>query len=264
VLVGASTMAYLELSPARAIERLTELGVRVVELSYDNFLQSRVRELQELEVVAEVVSTSDLANFSVHLPYDNLDPSPPGVRSAIRRFSRWARVLGSVEVSHYVVHLPNLPPSPRSVDVAAAYLVGVAEAVEPTPVAVENSSSSTSFGAKAVELAEVLSKVGLGRVYACLDVGHASIVREPLRRYSEILGSRVRVLHIHDNDGLRDLHLPPGAGTLDLGELAEVVERTRPEKLIAEVACRGLERCDVELRQTLSVLESLVSRVRTL
>jgi sugar phosphate isomerase/epimerase len=255
-------MVYLELSPARAVERLAGLGVRVVELSYDNFLRGGVRELQELEAVAEVVSTSSLASFSVHLPYDSLDPSPSGVRSAIRRFSRWARVLDSVEVSHYVVHLPNLPPSPRSAEVAAAYLVGVAEAVGPTPVAVENPSSPTSFGARAAELAEALSRVGLGGVYACLDVGHANIVREPLRRFSEVLGSRVRVVHVHDNDGLRDLHLPPGAGTVDLGELAVVVEAVRPEKLIAEVACSGLERCDVELRRSLAVLESLVGGVR--
>ena len=262
MLVGSSTVAYLDLSPARAIRRLVELGVRVVELGYDNFLRGGVQELGELEAVAEVVSTSSLASFSVHLPYDNLDPSPPGIRSALRRFSRWARALGGVEVSHYVVHLPSLPPSPRSAEVAAAYLAGVAEAVGPAPVAVENLSSPTAFGARASDLAEALSKLELGRVYVCLDVGHANLAREPLRRYAEALGSRVRVLHVHDNDGFRDLHLPLGAGTLDLEEVAEVVELVKPEELLAEVACRGLERCDVELRRALDLLESMVSGAR--
>lgn len=258
MLVGASTMAYLDLSPARAVRRLVELGVRVVELSYDNFLHSGVRELEELEAVAEVVSTSNLASFSVHLPYDNLGPSLPQVRSAVKRFSRWARTLGDAGVSHYVVHLPSLPPSPRSAEVAARYLESVAEAVDPAPVAVENPSSSVDFGARATDLAEALSKLGSGRVYVCLDVGHANLVREPLKRYADVLGSRVRVLHVHDNDGFRDLHLPPGSGTLDLGEVAEVVELVKPERLVAEVACRGLERCDVEIRQALALLESLV------
>ncbi len=261
MLVGASTIAYLNLSPARAVRRLVELGLRVVELSYDNFLHGRVREVQELELVADVVSTSNLASFSVHLPYDNLDPDLPGFRSALRRYSRWARALDSARVSHYVVHLPNLPHSPRSAEVAAKYLAGVVGAVEPVDVAVENTSNPEVFGARAVDLAETLSSLELGRVYVCLDVGHANLVGEPLRRYAEVLGGRVRVLHVHDNDGFRDLHLPLGEGTLNLGEVAEVIELVKPEKLVAEVACRGLERCGQELKRAIALLESLVGRL---
>jgi len=262
MLVGASTIAYLSLSPARAVRRLVELGLRVVELSYDNFLHGGVREIQELELVAEVVSMSNLTSFSVHLPYDNLDPSLLGIRSALRRYSRWARALDRVRVSHYVVHLPNLPSSPSSAEVAAEYVAGVVEAVEPVTVAVENVSNPEVFGARAVDLAETLSKLELSKVYVCLDVGHANVVKEPLRRYAEVLGGRIRVLHVHDNDGFRDLHLPLGAGTLNLGEVAEVIELVKPEKLVAEVACRGLKRCDQELKQAISLLESLAGRVR--
>lgn len=43
----------------------------------------------------------------------------------------------------------------------------------------------------------------------CFDVGHANLLHKDLRRYINILGKRLTVLHIHDNDGQNDLHLMP-------------------------------------------------------
>ena len=43
----------------------------------------------------------------------------------------------------------------------------------------------------------------------CLDTGHANIAGIDLERFMTILGKRIRVLHIHDNDGERDLHQMP-------------------------------------------------------
>jgi sugar phosphate isomerase/epimerase len=48
-----------------------------------------------------------------------------------------------------------------------------------------------------------------------LDLGHCNLSgRNPvamIRRF----GSRLYHLHLHDNDGRRDLHLPPGTGSID-------------------------------------------------
>lgn len=43
----------------------------------------------------------------------------------------------------------------------------------------------------------------------CLDTGHANIAGIDLERFMTILGKRIKVLHIHDNDGERDLHQMP-------------------------------------------------------
>lgn len=48
-----------------------------------------------------------------------------------------------------------------------------------------------------------------------VDIGHANLHgREPsdmIRRF----GERIEHVHLHDNDGIRDLHLPPGCGSID-------------------------------------------------
>ncbi len=43
----------------------------------------------------------------------------------------------------------------------------------------------------------------------CFDVGHANIVGIDFERFITTIGSRLKVLHIHDNDGIYDLHQIP-------------------------------------------------------
>lgn len=47
----------------------------------------------------------------------------------------------------------------------------------------------------------------------CLDTGHANLVGIDMERFILTLGDRLKVLHIHDNDGVRDLHQIPFAYT---------------------------------------------------
>lgn len=43
----------------------------------------------------------------------------------------------------------------------------------------------------------------------CFDTGHANLVGLDMERFITTLGSRLKVLHIHDNDGIGDLHQIP-------------------------------------------------------
>ncbi len=43
----------------------------------------------------------------------------------------------------------------------------------------------------------------------CLDTGHANLIGLDFEKFITTLGPRLKVLHIHDNDGVRDLHQIP-------------------------------------------------------
>ena len=43
----------------------------------------------------------------------------------------------------------------------------------------------------------------------CFDTGHANVIGLDFERFITALGRRLKVLHIHDNDGVRDLHQIP-------------------------------------------------------
>ncbi len=57
---------------------------------------------------------------------------------------------------------------------------------------------------------------------ACLDTGHVNIFsRLPVEEWIESLGRNLAHLHIHDNHGIDDDHLPVGRGNIDFSWLAK-------------------------------------------
>jgi sugar phosphate isomerase/epimerase len=64
----------------------------------------------------------------------------------------------------------------------------------------------------------------------CFDVGHWRLFsRTPLAEWFQRLGRRILHLHLHDNHGGADEHLPVGKGTIDFGELFRLV-KTLPHR----------------------------------
>lgn len=49
----------------------------------------------------------------------------------------------------------------------------------------------------------------------CFDTGHCHLTGQSMRYAINCLGKRIRVLHIHDNDGHTDWHVAPFMGTAD-------------------------------------------------
>ena len=64
-----------------------------------------------------------------------------------------------------------------------------------------------------VHYIDELNKLADERLFGfCLDVGHATLLGKDLYRFISILGDRLQVLHVHDNNGLQDEHLFPYMG----------------------------------------------------
>lgn len=61
------------------------------------------------------------------------------------------------------------------------------------------------------------------RVGACLDLGHANYSRKPLADWFDRLGDRIGYVHLSDNRGLFDDHLPLGEGTVDWEEADRLI-----------------------------------------
>jgi len=73
------------------------------------------------------------------------------------------------------------------------------------------------YGSCALNISSLAEKLGAG---VCWDVGHANISGFKQSEQLEILKGKLEVLHIHDNDGLRDAHLPPFDGNVDWEDVA--------------------------------------------
>jgi sugar phosphate isomerase/epimerase len=80
---------------------------------------------------------------------------------------------------------------------------------------------------------ELFSRLPSEYLGFCLDVGHQHCFSEaPLDAWLEALSSRLGELHLHDNDGRRDAHLPVGRGTVDFGTLFKFLSERRITPLL--------------------------------
>ena len=91
-----------------------------------------------------------------------------------------------------------------------------------TGIALENMPSRYPENAESlIEMVDPLT--AYGTVGVCWDTGHAHISHlnqgEELRR----LGSRLHALHIQDNDGVSDHHMPPFFGTIDWHDVMDAL-----------------------------------------
>lgn len=77
-----------------------------------------------------------------------------------------------------------------------------------------------------------------------LDFGHANTVGQ-IRNFQKIIGS-VHHIHIHDNHGSHDEHLPLGHGTIDWGSIGKAISRTYSGRIVIEG--RSLEEAAISLK----------------
>ncbi len=90
-------------------------------------------------------------------------------------------------------------------------------------LAIENTADGFGgirrFGAVPEDLCELCDAFDHELVGLCWDTGHAFLQKLPQREAIGSLGSRLKVLHVQDNDGKSDHHLLPFNGKIDWNEV---------------------------------------------
>ena len=89
-----------------------------------------------------------------------------------------------------------------------------------TGVALENMAHPDRSFATAGELCQLVDALSdAGPVGVCWDTGHAHIAGARQGDSLRTLGHRLHALHVQDNDGVSDWHMPPFFGTIDWSDL---------------------------------------------
>lgn len=73
-------------------------------------------------------------------------------------------------------------------------------------------SHTISTVSKTAEFIDEIHHKNLGM---CFDTGHAILFGHQSGDMVRLIGHRLKALHVHDNDGNQDLHLPPFEGIID-------------------------------------------------
>lgn len=169
---------------------------------------------------------------SVHGPFADLSPGAvdAGFRDLTRERMRDAlRGAARFAASHVVFH-PGYDPL-RFRDHAQLWLrnslrtwnglLPLPEGLAGCWIAIEN-----IFEDGPSTLAALMERLPSPPFGFCLDTGHFQMFsKEPLEAWFDALGPRLREVHLHDNGGDSDEHLPPGAGIFDFERLYRLVGR---------------------------------------
>lgn len=106
-------------------------------------------------------------------------------------------------------------------------VAGKAEEIA-TTVAIEN-----VFEEEPQTLKDLIEGVDSPNFRFCFDTGHYFMCsKAPLPQWFDLLGEHIAEVHLHDNDGTRDDHLPLGHGKMDFREFFGLLGRIAPHPII--------------------------------
>ena len=202
----------------------TELAFRMAaELGYDGVevMVNHDRRSQTVESVRDLSTTYEVPVRAVHVPCLVVSQHVWGWNPEVklRRSVEMAEAVGAGVV---VVH----PPFRWQRDYGAEFpeVIDELNADGGPLVTVENMFTTMALGRR-VDPYLCSDDPGFGAFDALtLDSSHVGAARQELLDVYGRMRGRVRHLHLSDSTSTRgDEHLPPGQGTLPLGELARVM-----------------------------------------
>lgn len=198
-----------------------DFGIGNLDLANDGWRR-------QVEGILEASHEVGLRIEVCHLPFLNGNPQKNEVvlTAFAEKMHRAIDAAAALGVDHAVLH-PTAPSLPMKAydraaqrDFVLRHLAPFAEHADKVglSLAVENMRIPPSVGSthrycqEPEDLCEVADALGIG---ICWDFGHANTVGFCQSEALAHVGKRLRVLHVNDNDGIEDEHLPPFVGTVN-------------------------------------------------
>lgn len=248
--IGLSTGCFYQTPLVDCLETIRSSGFSMIEVVFspphlDYKDRARVQE------AAARIDGLGLEAYSFHAPFaDDIDissPEPARREHALEAIFHAVDAAALLRVHYFVIH-----PGPENADIPSreerllrienvcSVLDRVALRCSEAGIqcVLENKLPHLMFGQSA-DLLWILACLKGNRVGACLDTGHAYLAGD-LYPLVYKMAPYLRLLHVHDNNGHGDDHLPPGDGHVDWSALLkELVLVNFNGALILELAGGG-------------------------
>ncbi len=223
--IGLSTGCFYHQSILDCLPMIRESGFSIIEVCsspthldyHDSAIVHRAAErLHELGMEA----------YSFHAPFaDNIDiASADDVlrNAALLEVLKAAEAAAILHVHYFVIHPgPEHPPA-TSGDEQLARMHNVVSTLNAVArrchelgilCVLENKLPHLLFG-NTSDILWILDAINGAEVGACLDTGHAFLSGDMHSLVKKLRG-HLKMIHVHDNGGRHDDHLPPGDGRID-------------------------------------------------
>ncbi len=221
---------------------LAELGQRDVVLG-DGVMRDMLNDFTAISAYRKALADAGMRFRGAHAPFgpnDDMDCPYPEYRPLmIERQRQMLEIAASFGVKTITIHVGNSPEKTVTTDQYEAYLFDSLEKLLPTAenlgiiIAIENIWTPTTTAPRLLAAIRRFPTEALG---ICYDAGHANLTDgrnavegnnthdyflsrglepEYNGRLLKDLLPHVVTCHLHDNNGFRDEHNPPGFGDVD-------------------------------------------------
>ena len=210
------------------MRRTADGGFRHVDMNFWDWSHSEKSPFKQpdwrrwVEGIGAAARRMGLAFTQAHAHVYNFyafEPENPH-EEQIRRSIEGAGMLGIPWVVLHPSQRPDWEDADsldRMIAENAVYFRGLAMYAQQFGVglALENMSAAKHGLTTAGQLCRLIEAVGMPNVGACWDTGHAHLSGQDQPASLRELGERLHALHIADNHGATDEHMPPFFGSID-------------------------------------------------
>ena len=273
MLRAVSTYVYVKerLHPG-LLDELVKAGAQTIEIFAARQHFDYANRKQHVREIADWFRNSGVPLNSVHAPlyadyeWGRAGAAPVNVASADRasRVEAMDEIKRAIELAEQVPFrflIQHLGVSgeyfdDRKFEAAMTSVEHLRAFAKPLGVRIllENIPNELSSPDRLVELIRMAHFEDVG---VCFDVGHAHMAGDVAAAF-ETVKDLIHSTHIHDNNGLDDSHLWPGAGSLDWKQAMELL-RSAPQRppLLLEVAEDEKVNLVEKMGETFSKLEAI-------
>lgn len=233
--IGMSTGCFYQSDILDILEVVRDGGFSMIEVcSYPAHLD--YHDMEKVKAASRKIREVGIEPFSFHAPFaDHIDITSLDEeqrKNSVRELIKASEAAAELGVRHMVLHpgpeREGRPPAEEffyHLEKACEGVNEVARRCEELGMSLllENMLPHLLFG-RIQDMLYIMGAVESKSVGTCLDTGHAHLAGDlPMGIYK--LSCHLRMVHINDNKGDWDGHLPPGEGDIDWKDVMTQLER---------------------------------------
>ncbi|MGB2429416.1 MAG: sugar phosphate isomerase/epimerase family protein [Akkermansiaceae bacterium] len=233
--IGMSTGCFYQSDILDILEVVRDGGFSMIEVcSYPAHLD--YHDMEKVKAASRKIREVGIEPFSFHAPFaDHIDITSLDEeqrRNSVRELIKASEAAAELGVRHMVLHpgpeREGRPPAEEffyHLEKACEGVNEVARRCEELGMSLllENMLPHLLFG-RIQDMLYILGAARSQNIGTCLDTGHAHLAGDlPMAMHK--LSCHLRMVHINDNKGDWDGHLPPGEGHIDWKDVMTQLER---------------------------------------
>lgn len=270
--VGLSTGSFYEHDILDCLEPIRNAGFGTIEIcAFPDHLD--YHDGAAVRKARKAMDLTGLEAYSMHAPFrpdiDITSPDKEQRRRSLHEVMQAADAASALGVKYLVIHpgpeRDDISPSERfqRMDIAAESLNRIAAGCRERRIrlVLENMLPHL-FTGPVRELLWIFGSMAESDVGLCLDTGHA-LLSGDLHGVLHKIAGHLWMVHVSDNRGSRDDHLPPGQGIIDWERLLRHLARTQFAGTLMLELNGDKPQTDVlvEARQARQFLRGLVTKL---